>query len=216
MTSDELRRTYARHLVAGAPSGRTRCVSPEALLALVERRGTEEERLAALDHAASCEACRHDLELLRAVHRVGAARTERSSLRWNSWGPRSYSRLAAAAVLVLVVGTVTTITLRRDDAAVMRGGSASVTPISPVGEVAAGDPLSLKWHAVPGADRYSVELLGAAGDSIFATITRDTALTLPATVPLMPDRDYLWSVRAELRDGTHAVASPLRFRIRQR
>jgi hypothetical protein len=210
---DDLRRAYARHLAAPATPGRESCVPPEALLALVERRGGERDRLATLDHAAACDACRRDLELLRSVHHAGETRVRRAARRWRGWAPASRARLAAAAVIILAIGGVAGLLLHPRDAA-MRGGGPTVTLVAPAGSVAAGEPVTLTWRAVAGADRYQVELLGVSGDSLFAAATRDTVLTVPGGVALEAGSEYLWSVRAVRHDGTHAVSEPLRFRLR--
>jgi hypothetical protein len=42
----------------------------ERLLALVERSGSEEARLALLDHVMACPHCHAEFELLRATHRA--------------------------------------------------------------------------------------------------------------------------------------------------
>jgi hypothetical protein len=215
VTDDALRRAYARHLADRALPGRERCATPEALLALVERRGSESDRLATLDHAGSCEACRRDLELLRAVHRAGDTPVRRPALRWVSWVPASRGRLAAAAVIVVAIGAVATMTVRRHDA-VMRGGPPVVRLVSPADSVPAGGPVRLTWRSAPGTERYEVELLSATGDSMFSASTPDTVLTVPAAVVLVPGGEYLWSVRAVRRDGTHAASAPLRFRLRRR
>lgn len=216
MTDDDLRRRYARHLSATAPAGRGNCATPEALLALVERRGSKDDRLSTLDHAASCDACRRDLELLRSVHRAGAPRVERTTSRWRSFVPASYGRLAAAAALLVTIGALATRSFRiGGEAATMRGGSSTLALISPTGDVRGTEARTLTWHAASGAERYAVELLDAVGDSVFSAITPDTTLALPTGVELAADRDYLWSVRAVLRDGTHADARPLRFRLRE-
>jgi hypothetical protein len=42
----------------------------ERLLTLVERSGSEEARLALLDHVMACPHCHAEFELLRAAHRA--------------------------------------------------------------------------------------------------------------------------------------------------
>jgi len=215
VNDDQLRQAYARQLAKRATGAREGCASPEALLALVERRGSEMERLATLDHAMGCETCRLDLELLRAVNRAGEGRLA-ASVR--SIRPRqilalaSPRRLAAAAVLVIAVGALATATLRRGREAGWRG-PAKLALVSPKGAIPSSEGLSLVWRRAAGAVRYEVELLTAAGDSVFATATADTVLTLPPAATLLPGSDYVWSVRSVLGDGTQAASAPLRFRI---
>jgi hypothetical protein len=55
---------------AEAALGREGCPDVERLLALVERSGSEEARLALLDHVMACPHCHAEFELLRATHRA--------------------------------------------------------------------------------------------------------------------------------------------------
>ena len=69
MTEEDLVRLYRRG-TARETRGRDGCVSLEALLAVVEKRGTENERLRAINHAMACAECAEELELLRATRVV--------------------------------------------------------------------------------------------------------------------------------------------------
>jgi hypothetical protein len=207
MTDDRLRQAYARHLASLPPGGRAGCVPPEALLALAQREGSEAERLATLDHAMVCEACRRDLELFRSVTRAGAATAAARRV------PQWFTPLAAAAVLLIVVGFGATLMLRRTGETALRGGMPDVELVSPEGSVPAGGAATLVWRGVGGAARYEVELLAGNGDSIYAAGTADTALALPETITLAAGGEYVWSVRAVLPDGRQIGSVPRRFRI---
>jgi hypothetical protein len=208
VNDDRLRQAYARHLATRATAGRDGCVAPEALLALVERTGTEADRLATLDHAMACDACRRDLELLRSVVRADGSLARRG-LAW--WGA---PQLAAAAVLLIVAGTVGGMLLRGSDGARFRGPP-DVVLVSPIGDVAATEPVTLTWRAVPGTIRYDLDLLTAGGDSVFVAQTTDTAIALRLGGRLVPGGEYVWSVRALRMDGSQAAAEPRRFRLLQ-
>jgi hypothetical protein len=56
-------------LRAETTPGREACPEVERLLALVERSGSEEARLALLDHVMACPHCHAEFELLRATDR---------------------------------------------------------------------------------------------------------------------------------------------------
>jgi hypothetical protein len=206
MTDDRLRQAYAQHLAARAPADRAGCVSPEALLALVERKGNETDRLATLDHAMACDACRRDLELLRAVAGAEPAGRARRFPQWIT------PQLAAAAALVVVLGTAATILLRRGGETEWRGAT-DIVLVSPAGPLAAGQRLTFTWHTVAGATRYDVEILTATGDSVYTGLTVDTTLVLPSGVRLTEGREYLWSVRATSSDGSQATSTARRFRL---
>ena len=59
-------------LRAETAPGREGCPAVERLLALVDRSGTEEARLALLDHVMACPHCHAEFELLRAAPRASA------------------------------------------------------------------------------------------------------------------------------------------------
>lgn len=79
----QLRELYDRLLEARADEGRALCVSPERMLAVIRRAGSEEDRLSALDHVMSCGACAREFELVRAIEEVGieSAASERGAAR---------------------------------------------------------------------------------------------------------------------------------------
>ncbi len=210
MNDDALRRSYARHLADRGGSGRERCVPPEALLAVLERSGNDASRLATLDHVGACAACARDLDLLRAVFRAGAP----TPAPKRAWMPSHLGRFAAAAALVLTVGGVTMLARGPRDA-VMRGGATELRPIAPNASAPAPVPVVLSWHGLPSAVSYEVEILSFAGDSLFKATTSDTSLTVPPSVALAADEEYLWSVRARLRDATQTSGASLRFRVRR-
>ena len=51
-------------------TGREACPEVERILTLVEGSGSEEARLALLDHVMACPHCHNEFELLRAAHRA--------------------------------------------------------------------------------------------------------------------------------------------------
>ncbi|HET7240096.1 MAG TPA: hypothetical protein VFI77_02985, partial [Gemmatimonadales bacterium] len=65
-TIEGLGRLYRRRVAARSVSA-IGCVSPEAMLALLEREGLESERLATLEHVMSCPDCHREYEWLAAV-----------------------------------------------------------------------------------------------------------------------------------------------------
>src|SRR5690242_15022183 len=121
MTEDELRARYHEALRDRANGDRSACPTPEELLAVVERRGSEAGRLATLDHAMSCSAgCAPEFELLRAMHAAGGTARARR-VRFPVWSVIP----AAAAVLIVALGVRQWAHQGRGaETAVMRGGAA--------------------------------------------------------------------------------------------
>jgi hypothetical protein len=194
MTDAELRDIYTQALTSRIAT-RAECPSPDAIEALVARRGSEESRLATLDHVMACVACKQEFELLRAIHAAesvnAGARPRRSVATW-----------LAAAVVVVAAGALTVAQLQRSNPT---RGSGLATDIALVGV----NDHSLVWHSVPGAIRYDVEIVDASGATIFHARTSDTTAVLPSTLPQAP---LSWWVRAALRDGSERRSAivPLR------
>jgi hypothetical protein len=69
-----LRKTYDR-LLAIRVSGEERadCLSPEAMQSLLDRTGSDDQRLEMLDHVMACPHCLAEFELLRSVRRASEA-----------------------------------------------------------------------------------------------------------------------------------------------
>ena len=97
-----LRRLYSGRVAArGVGTG---CVTPEAILAVIQRDGGEEERLATLEHVMSCASCHREYEWLKALDEAGGGTegsgADRGRPSWLRAAP-----LALAASLVLAAGT---------------------------------------------------------------------------------------------------------------
>ncbi len=217
MNDARLQELYQQSLAARGASGHGACPAPEAILALVERRGPEEERLAVLDHVMACEACRADFELLRAVVKTGESEGEATgaqSARSPRW--RSVPLLAAAAVAVLLLGGTLlwwTVLAERSGPDVIRGAGAEVVLVAPAGEVPVGEPVTLVWRAVAGAVGYTAEVLDADGELIVSLPSSDTVVAVPATAALEPGVRYRWWVLARLADGSQRRSGFQDFRL---
>lgn len=214
-TDDRLRDAYARAVDARTVAQRAGCVAPEALLGLVRGEGRDAERLATLDHAMSCPACRDEFELLRALERSGAPEVQQAveGIRWK----RNLSMaIAASAILAIGIGPGRRLLDHgRDD--VMRSAGSAVTLVAPDDGASAtsagGDSLTFVWRPVPDAERYVVELLSADGTSTLRAQTTDT------TYRSVPDRpldagEYRWWVLAQAGDGTERRSDARRFIVR--
>jgi hypothetical protein len=218
-TDAALRRGYDALLAARERAARERSDAPpavplERMLALVEGRGSEHERLETLDAVMADAASAREFELLRAL----AANREPAPpatlpRRWAMWVLPS--SLAAAAALTLVALP----TLRRpttDGPDVVRGvvqGAAVL--LAPPLEASAAESRTFRWHAVPGAQRYAVEILTAGGTPVFTTRVADTTVTLPADVHLAPGVEHRWWVATELADGTQRRSAFRRLLVRE-
>jgi hypothetical protein len=205
MNDEQLRDAYERGLPPNDGSASLDDVSAERLRRLVEREGSESERLRTLDVALSSAEGRRELEIAWAAAR--AARPRR----------RSWERYAVAASLLIVAGTSAVWWRQRERsiAQAMRSES-PVTLVAPLGEVREDRATRFVWHAVGKADKYLVVVVDTAGTELFATETRDTALVLPDSVRLTPGRAYLWWVQARLTDQSTVTAVTQRLVVTPR
>ena len=195
MTDAELQDLYRDALAARDARPGASCPDPEALQALVERQGSDDERLATLDHAFACRSCSRELELLRALRAAApSVRRPRVASPW----------LVAASAIVAVAAA--TIALRSLTTApnVMRGPSAGgVVLVTP-----ATNASVLAWRPVPRAVSYVVEVMDAQGAVLAADTTVDTSFALPARLRGRSAPHEQWWVRARLSDGAE-LQSPI-------
>src|SRR5215203_5264891 len=136
---EQLRLAYGASLASGRV--RRSHVTPEALLALAERSGSEASRLEALDHVMACDACRRELDLVRASIAAAGVPRQRTWFRSPSIG-----LMAIAATLLAVAGVRLFTASSRGDiesGPVLRGGSVVATyPARWIPSVGAG----LAWR----------------------------------------------------------------------
>ncbi|HEY7481968.1 MAG TPA: hypothetical protein VH680_15745 [Gemmatimonadales bacterium] len=195
MNEDRLREIYAGLMTSrGAKSGGriAVCPAPETLLALVRREGSEEERLATLDHVMSCLDCRKEFDLLRSIEVAGAEAGAGARPGRRKWAlPVA---LAASALLAVVIGRFALPTAPESE--VLRSGpDAGVTLVAPPREVATGAPIVFAWHPITGATRYRLEVLTDDGTVALEAETADTSITLQGAADLAAG-DYQWWVAA--------------------
>jgi len=215
LTDARLRELYLRAFAKGrGGGGRTKCVAPEAILAMLRREGPEPERLEALDHVMACGQCRPEYELLRSIEQAEADRPEVVSLlsRRGRQAIATFA-LAASVLLVVVVGQKLGSHQEPD---VARGPADAVALLAPETEVDSGPPLTFAWQPVPGAREYAVEVLDEQGRVVASMVTERTSATLDGAIRLVPGSTYRWWVRASTAAGDQR-ASPLRpLRIRSK
>ncbi len=179
------------------------CVSPDAILALLQREGTESERLATLEHVMSCPACHREYEWLGAVDRAATEAGGRPAS--GTWWRRA--PLALAASLVAAVGAALLVRAQlRGGSEPVRGERGDITLATPAAGAGSIGALEFTWHSVPNASAYVLEIQGADHSVVRSDTTADTTLTLPSSLPAGA---YRWWVR-EVTDGTEPRSSALR------
>ncbi len=211
-----LRELYAPLGDAPATRSRARCPTADAMLALRRRDGSEEERIATLDHVMACGDCGREFELLRAIDRAadesaqGIAKREdqvvplRERASWRRFAPYA---VAASILIVAAVGVLSR------GSELTRGGSTEIILVGPPLEVRGGTPLTFVWRTMPGAIRYELEVLNAAGAVVHAATSSDTVVTM-AGDRLTTGREYRWWVRATTGAGPQRASEMRRLRVR--
>jgi len=215
VTDEALREANQRALDARRVRDREHCVSPEAMLALLRREGTEEQRLETLDHVMGCGACRPELELLRSIEQAGAGTTERATPVLPRIPRRFAVSLALAASLLLVV-TVGQRLRSPGGPDVERGSTEAVTLLEPPSEIAAGTSPTFVWKPVPGAQSYELEVLDEKGSVIWSAKTGETSVTMSDPSPLTPGKSFRWWVRATSASGNQRASAARSLRIRMK
>jgi hypothetical protein len=204
-----LQELYARRMAARGDGGGTSCVTPEAILALVQREGTEEERLVTLDHVMACAACHREYEWLMAVDQAGleaegASAAGQRRVWWRG------TPLALAASLAAVVGAAVVLsTVLHPGAELTRGAESDIVLIAPGVQAAAGRPITFTWRALPGVSRYVLEVQRPDGSIALADTTADTVVVVSDVARRLPDSAYRWWVR-EVTGGAEPRSSAFR------
>lgn len=176
---------------------------PEALVAVAERSGSEAARLEVLDHVMSCNACRHELDLVRASLAAAAMPRQRTWFRSPAVG-----LMAIAATLLLVAGVKLFFTSGDVETGPrLRGGSAVTTyPVRWLPAGAAG----FAWRPVTDASTYRLEVIDEAGTAVVDSTMRDTTFVL-FDAAASNRRGLTWTVTAILGDGSTVSSLPIRL-----
>jgi hypothetical protein len=196
MNEERMRELYARNAARRAASDPPCEVSLEAMVDVLEHRGSEEERRRIMGEILRNPACREEFELLRAV--VRASQPVKAPAWWQQVAPR---RLLAAAAIIAVAGLGFAVALRRGpQPEPLRGGPSPLVIHAPAEGATLGPTRVFTWGRLPGAVEYTFELLDRAGQVGFTTTGADTSVSIPASQSLAPG-GYLWVVVARMPDG---------------
>ena len=189
----ELRAAYQRFLERRGSLDTPPCPDPEELLALVEARSAEEDRLRILDHLAQCPQCQREFDLLRTLADAKPTRV---------FQLRPWMAAAASVAILFGAGYGVWTGARGGGDAVLRGPESSVELVSPAGgEVGPGE-VEFLWRPSGDAFAYVFEILDLNGLSLFSQVTADTSFLLDMDGHPELEGGLLWWVRARLRDGT--------------
>ncbi len=193
---------YRRRVDAGSVPA-TGCVSPEAMLALLEREGPESERLATLEHVMSCPACHREYEWLSAVGR--AANEAGGGPPHQALWRRAPLALAASLVAAVAAGLLVRNQMGAGGEPI-RGETGDIVLAAPAAGLSPTAAPMFTWHPIGEASGYVLEIQGADRGVIRSDTTADTTLSLPSALPA---GEYRWWVR-EVTDGAEPRSSAFR------
>jgi hypothetical protein len=169
------------------------CLDDMAVAAFVEASLSTSERERALAHLARCGRCRSAVSsAASALAAVDVASAVSALGRTRRLGSLT-GALGAAAVLVamlLVPGDPAQVPAPHRDASGPPTGPVAISPEGPSRVVSV-----LRWHSVPGADRYRVTVFGDDGAVLYETTLTDTVTALPEAFAIA-GRSYYWLVAA--------------------
>jgi hypothetical protein len=199
-------------LYGGRVAGRTGSephASPEAILAVVTREGSEEERLATLEHVMACAECHREYQWLTAVNEAGLeAEGSAVAAPRRAWWRGAPMAMAASLLVAVGAGVVLSGVLRSGDDR-ERGTSGDIALVGPGNHVSVNGPITFAWHAAPGVSRYVLEVQRADGSVAIADTTADTSAAVTDLSRLRPDSVYRWWVR-EATNGEEPRSSAFR------
>lgn len=197
MNEERMRELYARHTALRAASDPPCQVSLDAMIDVLQHRGSEETRREVMAEILRNPACREEFELLRAVVRASVPVPAPSRFGF----PLSPAAWRWAAGIAAVVGLGLIVTLMRTRPAdQLRGGGSSITLYGPKDEERVSALPNFVWGSVEGAIDYRFQLLGQAGQVVYTSSGTDTVALVPQDTPVPAGR-YLWTVTAELVGG---------------
>jgi len=175
------------------------CLDDQRIAALAEGSVTGPALEAGVDHLAVCHRCRGAVSSVTRALAVGSIARE-VDLPGPQTAPRwaRYAVPVAAAAAVAALFFVQSESPSGTEAPLHREGQAATAPapvaISPTGPTTT--VRVLRWHAVPGADRYRITLFDELGTVLYETTLADTLAELPTQVGIEAGRSYYWIVAA--------------------
>ena len=200
---ERLRLAYAAAVDARDGGKQRSHPEPEALLAVVERTGSEAVRLEVLDHVMACSACQRELDLVRASAAAAGLPRQRTWFRSPSVG-----LMALAATLLIAAGVRLYLASGTDieTGPTLRGASAvSAYPARWNSRGA-----TLAWRPATDAASYRLEVIDEAGTAVVDSTMRDTSFVLSDALA-RTRRGLSWTVTATLGDGSTVSSLPIRL-----
>jgi hypothetical protein len=203
------------------------CLTRDQFALVAAGRMSQQERLAAARHMASCFGCAEEYRILRSLeflkHEAEQPEAPRKiSRRFPAWAFSTPARRAAAAAMVMIIAVAVFLIFRatRPPApapGASRGGVALQLEVAPFnGEVLADAPQRLDWSAAESATEYKVTLYDFESTPIWESAPVKTSfVVIPEQVraAIKRARPTYWRVTA-LRGVERQRSELFQFTIR--
>jgi anti-sigma factor RsiW len=174
------------------------CLDEHLIAAFADGSMTPAQRRDCLPHLAGCGRCRTAVSsVARAIASdevAGQAATGRGrgpALEWLRYAVPFAAAAAIATLFFIRQPSPPVIAPHRQDPEMAGLAPVAISPLGPTTTVRV-----LRWHSVPGADRYRITLFDDQGDVIFETSLADTLAALPTGVEIVAGRPHYWIVSA--------------------
>ena len=163
-------------------------------------------------HLAWCDACRSEMIASQAAALAAppVGRRARGSFTWVG--------AVAAAAIIVVAGSI--LTQRAGDRDVVRSSPVppsaarpSITVVSPGDGQRLGPDRKLEWRSAGAGASYRITIGDDSGQPVHSATAKDTSITVPASVRLVPGKKLFWYVDASLPDGTTATSGLMSFAV---
>jgi len=196
------------------PSSHAHLTSDEVAMYL-DARMSELDRRRVDTHLADCDVCRDEVLEVRSMLRSAPRRSRARA-------PISAIVGAVAAALVLAVAPWKYARQSRSDlesqvaterAVLPDAGRDSVQIVAPAVDATVARRAMFVWRRGVGDSQFTVTVMNERGDVAWSASTRDSVMTLPDGVPLIPGMAYVLYVDALRDDGTSARSGPRLFTI---
>jgi hypothetical protein len=203
------RQAYETLLAEGDVAAVASQVSIPEVVALVERRGSETDRLRTLDRVMRTANGRRAFELLQAA--TFAVKPPISVER------RYAIPLALAALLVIGAAAGGLMMMRTDrvSEAMLSTRQDVVVLQGPANDVEVTDEVTFSWRSVSGARSYDLEIMDDGNLVVFSRSLGTNTIALSLRELLRPGASYQWRVSA-IREQDSLVSRPRTLRLTAR
>ncbi len=204
LDEDRLKAAYRSMLARARDKAFAPEVTPEILQQLAEGAYIGADRDALLERVLSHDETAREFGFLLEIH--GARRQPAGAGSWRRW--------ALAASLVGVTALGVRYAVRDPGPDPLRSSGDAVDVVSPARAALFDSSTTFTWRSVVDASSYQLDVVREDGTTVATATTRDTAIVVVPSVPLVSGEMLSWWITATLSDGTTRRSVPAALRAR--